>query len=173
MGLGGEEGTVDKRTGTYEVSGLAPGPGRVHVKRANWDVARHDVEILAGKAAAVPNTKIKEDAVLPSPDPQVEVLTAKLVDPQGNPMQGVQLIWSTRHMDGGMDSDDEGLVKLAGGGVAIGGPPYLLRLQSLQGKQGVVYEGALKKTMKNTAIVELRPLAEVTGAVSVAEANVE
>lgn len=171
-GLSGEGGEVDKRTGAFEIEGLAPGPGRVHVMRGNWDVARHDVEILAGKTAAVPNTKIKEDALLPSPDPMVEVLTAKLVDPQGNPMAGVQLIWSSRHMDGGMDSDRDGLVKLAGGGVAIGGPPYLLRLQSLSSKQGA-YEGALKKTLKGTAVVELRPLAEVTGTVSVAKANVD
>jgi hypothetical protein len=141
--------------------------------RGNWDVARHDVEIVAGKAASVPNTKIKEDATLPSPDPQVEVTAAKLVDPQGSPMQGVQLIWSSRFMDGGMDSDADGLVKLAGGGVAIGAPPYLLRLQSLKGRQGAFFEGALKKTTKGTAIVELRPLAEVTGSVSIAKAGVE
>ena len=75
-------------------------------------------------------------------------------------------------MDGGMDSDEEGLVRLAGGGVAIGGPPYLLRLQSLKGKRGF-FEGALKKTVKGTAVVEVRPLAEVTGSVSVAKAGVE
>jgi hypothetical protein len=172
MGLRGEEGEIDKRTGAYEVTGLAPGPGRVHVKRGNWDVARYDVEILPGKDAKVPNTKIKEGARLPTADPEVEVTSVKLVDPQGSPMPGVQLIWSSAWMDGGMDSDKEGVVLLAGGGVAIGGPPYLLRLQSLRGKEGV-FEGAIKKTLKNVAVVELRPLAEVTGTVTVAKAAAE
>jgi hypothetical protein len=172
MGLRGEEGTIDKRTGAYEAHGLAPGKGRVYVLRGNWDVAKHDVEIVEGKTANVPNTKIKEGVTLPSPDPKVEVTTAKLVDPQGTPVPEVQLIWSSQWMDGGMNSDALGLVKLAGGGVAIGGPPYLLRLQSLAAKAGA-FEGVLLKTLKNTAIVELRPLAEVTGSVSVAKANVE
>ncbi|MCK6460819.1 MAG: carboxypeptidase-like regulatory domain-containing protein [Planctomycetes bacterium] len=162
MGIRGEEGEIDKRTGAYEVEGLAPGPGRVLIKRGNWDVARHDVEIVGGKTAGVPNTKIREGARLPTADPEVEVTKAKLVDPQGTPVPSVQLIWSSQWMDGGMDSDKEGVVLLAGGGVAIGGPPYLLRLQSLRGKEGV-FEGELRKTAKGTAIVELRPLAEVAG----------
>jgi hypothetical protein len=172
MGLRGEEGTIDKRTGTYEAHGLAPGQGRVYILRGNWDVAQHDVQIAAGKTATAPNTKIKEGAVLPSPDPQVEVTTAKLVDPQGNPIAGVQLIWSSQWMDGGMNSDGEGIVKLAGGGVAIGGPPYLLRLRSLKGKEGA-FEGTLRKTVKGTAIVELQPLAEVKGAVAAGGKAVE
>jgi len=172
MGLRGEGGEIDKRTGNFEVSGLSPGQGRVYIKRGNWDVARYEVEIAGGKEAAVPNTKIKEGALLPSPDPQVECTAAKLVDPQGRPMPGVQLIWSSQHMDGGMNSDQEGIVKLAGGGVAIGGPPYLLRLQTLRAEE-IVYEGALKKTLKGTAIVEIRPLAEVRGTVAKGNAKVE
>lgn len=172
VGVRGEEGTIDKRTGTYEVHGLAPGQGCVYVKRGNWDVARHDVEIVAGKTTGVPNTKIKEGFRLPTADPEVECTAAKLVDPQGTPVAGVQLWWSSQWMDGGMDSDKEGIVKLAGGGVAIGGPPYLLRLQSLRAKEGA-FEGVYRKTTKNTAIVELRPLAEVKGAVAKGNEKVE
>ncbi len=172
MGLRGEEGTIDKRTGAYEVAGLAPGQGRVLVLRGNWDVAKHDVEIVAGKTTSVPNMKIKEGALLPTADPRVEVTAAKLVDPHGTPVAGVQLSWSSQWMDGGMDSDKEGLVKLAGGGVAIGGPPYLLRLQTLRAKEGA-FEGALVKVLKNTAIVEVRPLAEVKGTVAVGNEKVE
>ncbi len=75
----------------------------------HWDVARHDVEIAPGKAASVPNTKIKEGARLPTAAPEVAVTKARLVDPRGTPMPGVQLIWSSRPMD----SDKEGIVLLA------------------------------------------------------------
>lgn len=172
MGFGGADGTIDKRTGTFEVAGLPPGPGRVFIKYGNWDVARHDVEIEAGKAAKVPNTKIKEGVRLPTPDPEVDCTKAQLVDAKGKPMPGVQLIWSSPWMDGGLDSDDDGVVLLAGGGVAIGSPPYILRLQTLRSKEGV-FEGELRKKTKSMVIVELRPITEVAGAVANGDAKVE
>lgn len=172
MGFGGRDGTIDKRTGGFEIEGLPPGEGRVFIKRGNWDVARHDIEITAGKAATAPNTKVKEGVHLPTLDPEVDVTKTKLVDQQGSAMAGVQLIWSSAWMDGGMDSDNDGVVLLAGGGVAIGGPPYLLRLQTLRSKEGV-YEGTMKKKAKGVAIVELHPLAEVRGAITKAGAKIE
>jgi len=162
-GFGWQDTTVDKKTGKYELSGLAPGAGRVLVRRGNFDVARVDVELVAGKVATVPQAKAK-DSFLPSADPLVEVLTARLVDKSGDPVAGVQLVWSSQWMDGGMNSDADGVVKLAGGGVAIGGPPYRLRVQSLRGGRGV-FEGVLTGVKRSVAVVELRPLREVRGTV--------
>jgi hypothetical protein len=105
------------------------------------------------------------DGFLPVGDPLVDVLKVKLVDSRGQPVRGVQLVWSSQWMDGGMDSDAEGIVRLAGGGVAIGGPPYLLRLSSL--RQGTnVLAGAVKGGKGGTATVEIQPLVEVSGTVS-------
>ena len=163
FGLGNAEGTVDKKTGTYEVEGLTPGAGRVYVKRRNWDLARQDVEIAAGKRKKVKSVKLR-GKYLPSPDPMVDCITAKLVDADGKPVSGVQLIWSSLHMDGGMNSNNDGIVKLAGGGVAIGGPPYRLRLKSLKGQRGA-FEGTFQKIKKGIAIVELQPLNEIKGIV--------
>lgn len=167
----GVEGKVDHKTGKYEIGGLVPGPARVHLQRGNWDVFRADVQIEAGKTATL-KSKVKGDALLPCPDPIVECMQAKLVDPKGDPVRGVQLWWSSRWMDGGMNSDDDGVVKLAGGGVAIGGPPYMLRIGSLEGQAGA-YGGVLKKTQRGVAIVELKPLQKVTGTVQQGEAALE
>ena len=171
FGLGSGEATVDKKTGTYEVQGLAPGLGRVYVKRRNWDLARQDVEIVDGKRKKVKSVKLK-GKYLRSPDPMVDCITVKLVNADGDPVSGIQLIWSTMHMDGGMNSDDKGIVKLAGGGVAIGGPPYRLRLRSLKGRRGQ-FEGSLQKIKKGIAVVQVQPLHEVKGTVKRGDAAVE
>ena len=100
----------------------------------------------------------------PGPDPQVDCLKAKLVDGAGTPLPGVQLIWSSRFMDGGMASDDKGIVKLAGGGVAIGGPPFMLRLAQVRGKERT-YSGELDRVRGGVATVTLQPLHAITGTV--------
>lgn len=169
-GLDLEEGTVDKRTGKFEVPGVAPGAGRILILRDNFGVAREAVAIEAGKTTTLKSIKIK--GVLPDPDPTVECTKAKLVDEQGKPVPGVQLWWSSQWMDGGTASDEKGIVRLAGGGVAIGRPPYRLRLQSLSGKERS-YQGVLRKVRGGTAIVELRPLQIVRGTVKRAGAAVK
>ncbi len=171
MGLGGERGTVDKRNGTYEVRGLAPGAGRLFIKRGNWDLARQDMEIQAGKTKKVKSVKIT-GRYRPSADPMVDCIKAKLVDGEGKAVPGVQLVWSSQQMDGGMSSDEDGIVQLAGGGVAIGRPPYLLRIGSLESKKGM-FQGVFREIKRGVAIVELRPLREVTGTVKKREAPVE
>jgi hypothetical protein len=171
LGLGSGEGKVDKKTGRYEVGGLTPGPARVFVMLGNRTIARLDVEVPPGKSAKVETTQFR-GKFMPVPDPQVDVLKAKLVDRQGNPMPGVQLTWSSRWMDGGMSSDEDGIVRLAGGGVAIGGPPYFLRLRSLEGEHAM-YRGVLKKVQKKVAIVELHLLRKVTGSLKRGDLAVE
>ena len=101
-------------------------------------------------------------------------ITGVVLDGQGRPVPAVrvQLLWSSQWMDGGMASDEDGIVRLAGGGVAIGGPPYRLRVQSLKGKERT-YQGQLRKVRRGIAIVELRPLQVVTGTVKRGDAAVE
>ena len=171
MGLGSGEIDVDKKNGKFEVRGLAPGPGRVHVMMGRSTVACFDVEIAAGESTKTRTTKYR-GKLLPTSDPLVEVTKARLVDPEGDPVPKVQLSWSSQWMDGGMGSDEDGVVKLAGGGVAIGGPPYFLRLSSLQGEHGR-FRGELKKVKRGVAIVELRPLREVKGTVKRADVAIE
>jgi hypothetical protein len=169
-GLGVEESTVDKRTGKYEVPGLAPGAGRILILRNNFEVARQAVAIEAGGTTKLKPIKIK--GVLPCPDPTVDCTKAKLVDEKGKPVPGVQLWFSSQWMDGGMASDEKGIVRLAGGGVAIGRPPYRLRIQSLQGKERT-YRGVLQKVRGGTAIVQLHPLQVVSGTVKRGDVAVE
>ena len=171
MWLGSGEGTVDKKTGVYEVHGLMPGTVRVHIKANNFDVAVRDVEVAAGKTAKVKSVRFSGKFLAPR-GPLVDCLKAKLIDLDGKPVRDVQLVWSSRWMDGGMSSDREGIVKLAGGGVAIGGPPYVLRIRSLRGKERV-YSGVLRKIKRGTAIVELRPLHAIRGTVKRGDAAVE
>jgi hypothetical protein len=170
-GLGSEEGVVDKRTGKFEVAGVAPGKARVYIKRNNFDLARADVEIAPGKTSAIKSVKVKS-GYLPCADPLVDSLKARLVDERGKPIPNVQLTWSSRWMDGGMNSDEDGIVRLAGGGVAIGGPPYLLRIASLKGESRM-YRGVFQKVRKGAAVVVLQPLQEVTGSVRRGDAEVE
>ncbi|MHC5052146.1 MAG: carboxypeptidase regulatory-like domain-containing protein, partial [Planctomycetota bacterium] len=169
-GLGVEESVVDKRTSKYEVRGLAPGAGKILILRNNFEVARQAVTIEAGGTTKLKPIKIK--GVLPCPDPTVDCTKAKLVDEKGKPVPGVQLWWSSQWMDGGMASDEKGIVRLAGGGVAIGRPPYRLRIQSLRGKERT-YRGVLQKVRGGTAIVQLLPLQTVTGTVKRGDAAVE
>jgi hypothetical protein len=169
-GLGVEEGVVDKRTGKFEVPGLAPGTGRILVLRNNFAAARQVVAIEAGRTTTLESIRIK--GLLPSADPTVDCTKAKLVDENGKPMPGIRLCWSSQWMDGGLASDEKGIVRLAGGGVAIGRPPYRLRIQSLEGKERT-YRGVLQKVRGGTAIVRLHPLRVVTGKVKRGGAAVE
>jgi hypothetical protein len=127
-------------------------------------VARVPVQVTAGEETRVKALRVTED-FLPVADPLVDVLKVRLVNADGRPVSGVQFIWSSRWGDGGMDSDAEGIVRMAGGGVAIGGPPYRLRLANL--RQGTsAFRGVLKAGRGGTAIVEVHPLVEVGGTVS-------
>ncbi|MCI0342233.1 MAG: carboxypeptidase-like regulatory domain-containing protein [Planctomycetales bacterium] len=161
-GFRGREGSLEKN-GSFQVDGLAPGAATIYVMFSNFTMAEAPVTIKVGEVAPVPPIPLGED-FLPGEDPLVDCTKVKLVDSQGRPVPEVQLIWSSAWMDGGMNSDEKGVVLLMGGGVAIGGPPYRLRLASLSGKDAQ-YGGTLKAARGSTATVELRPLREVTGTV--------
>lgn len=162
-GFGGERGELDE-AGRFQVTGLAPGAGTVYLMFNNWTVAQQPVTIKAGVAAPVAPLKAGE-GYAEGADPLVEAREARLIDPRGKPVPGVQLIWSSPWMDGGMNSDAEGIVKLVGGNVAIGGPPFLLRLRHLRSEAGA-FRGTLRGTSSGVATVELRPLREVAGTVT-------
>ncbi|MHC4957903.1 MAG: carboxypeptidase-like regulatory domain-containing protein [Planctomycetota bacterium] len=170
-GLGTGGGNVDRKSGKFEVGGLTPGAARVHIKHGNFDVAVLDVMLGAGQTVKLKTVKDR-GKLLAGPDPRIDCVKARLVDGAGTPLPGVQLTFSSRFMDGGLGSDDKGIVKLVGGGVAIGGPPFLLRLGNLRGKEQA-FTGALKKVWGGVAIVELQPLHAVTGTVKRGDAAVE
>jgi hypothetical protein len=163
-GLAHVEGKVDEETGKFEVAGVVPGDAVLRIYRSNFEIARQPIQVAPGPATKAKPIRVTEE-VSPDVDPLVDVLKVRLVDAQGRPQPNVQLIWSSHWMDGGMNSDDDGVVRLAGGGVAIGGPPYKLRLGLLDGGSSS-FRGVLKGTRAGTATVEVQPLVEVTGAVA-------
>jgi hypothetical protein len=159
-------GQVDEDSGRFDVAGVAPGESRLHVYRGNFEVARIPIQVVGGEETKVKSVRVTE-TFLPVADPLVDVLRVRLVDSDGRPMRGVQFSWSSQWMDGGMNSDEEGIVRLAGGGVAIGGPPYRLRLSDLRLGTSV-FRGAVTGGGKGgVATVQLESLSEVTGTVSV------
>jgi hypothetical protein len=158
------EGKVDEAWDSFDVPGAVPGEGRLHVYRSNFEVARVPVQVTSGEETRVKAVRVTGD-FLPVADPLVDDLEVRLVNADGRPVAGVQLVWSSQWMDGGMNSDEEGIVRLAGGGVAIGGPPYRLRLGNLrQGASG--FRGVLKADKGGRATVEVHPLVDVSGTVS-------
>jgi hypothetical protein len=165
------QGKVDEESGRFEVGGLVPGEATLHVQRGNFEVARAPVQVTSGEETKVKPVRIP-DGFLPVADPLVDVLRVRLVDPRGRPVKGVQFVWSSQWGDGGMSSDDEGIVRLAGGGVAIGGPPYLLRLSYLQQDTNRL-RGVVKGEKGGTVTVEVNALAEVSGTVTLARKRLD
>jgi len=171
IAFAGEEGIVNEDTGLYEVESIVPGKARVSILRNNFYVARFDTDVKAGKKCGAKPARVM-DGFLAGADPVVDVIKVRLVDRKSRPVAGVQLIWSSQWMDGGMNSDEEGIVPLAGGAVAIGGPPYLLRLRSLKSDTGF-FHGVLRRVLKGVAVVELKPLQEVMGVVKRGDVSVK
>jgi len=163
-GFASAEVHPDPKTGRFEIEGLPAGPARIHCKANNFDFAIRDVEVVSGKTVTVKTAKFTEKFITRG-DPLVEVTKVKLVDEKGTPIAGVQMWWSSRWMDGGMNSDGDGIIKLAGGGVAIGGPPYILILRSLNREKSPLL-GTYKKIKKGAAIVEVSEPREITGTVA-------
>lgn len=165
FGMSGFEVKPDPKSGRFEHEEVPVGPARLYFKNHNFDFAIRDVEVKPGKNKPVKTAKFTEKYITRG-DPLVEVTKVKLVDPDGLPLTGVQMWWSSRFMDGGMNSDREGVIKLAGGGVAIGAPPYILILRSLN-REKVPLLGTYKKVKKGTALVEVTELRKVTGTLKV------
>ena len=163
-GLAAAEGAVDEDTGRFDVRGVVPGEGVLRIRRGTFDLAHCPVSVSPGAEAKVKSLRVTGD-FLPDADPLVDVLKVRLVDASGRPVRDVQFVWSSQWMDGGTSSDEDGVVRLAGGGVAIGGPPYRLRLRALQ-SEGGAWRGVLAGVRGGTATVTLDPLVEVTGTVS-------
>jgi hypothetical protein len=159
------EARVDEDSGRFDVARVPPGEAWLSVYRNNFEVARVPVQVVPGEATKVKAVRVTEE-FLDDGDPLVDVTRVRLVGSEGRPVAGVQLVWSSRWMDGGMDSDAEGIVRLAGGGVAIGGPPYRLRTGALGGDE-TPYHGVLKGERGGVAVVEIHPLVAVSGTVSV------
>jgi hypothetical protein len=162
-GLGFSTGTIDEDSGRFEVPGVTPGECLLLIQRGNFPVVRAPIQVVAGEEAKAKSVRVP-DGFLHDADPLVEVTRVRLVDAGGRPVAGVQFVWSSQWGDGGMDSDAEGVVRLAGGGVAIGGPPYFLRTGTLRSGTSA-FRGVLKGEKGGTATVELQPLHEVTGSV--------
>jgi hypothetical protein len=155
-------GTVDKN-GTFQVDRVPPGEAKVYVNRNNWTAAEAGVKVEPGRTAVVKGLRVT-DGYFAEADPLIDARKALLVDERKRPLSGVRLAWSSPWMAGSIPSDDKGIVLLVGGGVAIGLPPFRLRLCSLEGED-VRYWGELKRVSRGCAHVLLHRLVRVTGTV--------
>jgi hypothetical protein len=156
---------------------LAPGELEVEVRYWNWLAARELVTLEPGKGTAKKPVKVKAlalgDGFLLGADPFLDVRKVRLVDADGKPVRGVKMAWSGPSMDGWMPSDAEGEIPLVGGGVAIGPPPFVLRLASVGIDQEEKFLGELVEIERGTAIVRVaEPLEELTVRVTRAGAPV-
>jgi len=165
-GLAGIEAKPDEKTGRFEVEGVPAGPARVYVKTFNFDLARYDVDVVPGKDVKLKSTRFSDKFVL-GWEPLVDVMRVQFVNEKGEALAGINMWWSSRFMSGAMDSDGAGETKLAGGGVAIGGPPYVLHLSSIQ-RDKVPLFGELQKVKRGVAIVEIREIPKLKGTLKIA-----
>ena len=170
-GFSSAETKPDPKTGRYAVPGIAAGDARVFVKNHNFNLAIHDVEVVPKKTISVKSAKFTEKYIAGT-DTLVDATKIKFVDAKGKPLQGIRMWWSSRFMDGGMNSDADGVIKMIGGAVAIGGPPYILRYASLE-KDKVPMLGTFKKVKRGVAIVEVGTMVKLTGTVKVGDDAVE
>ena len=157
------EAPVDGR-GAYEFHGLPTGEVELRLMEDTWPLARKTVEIEAGNRARLPALEATDGAYVPRQGPMVDVRSVVLVDDERKPVPDVRLEWTSRYMWGAMPSDENGEVKLIGGGVSIGGPPYRLLLSDLEGEDGH-YWGWLKKVSRGQAVVQVERTYPVTGRV--------
>lgn len=158
---GGVLGRPDLQSGVFAREDLPPGPGVLTFQRANWPVKRVPVDIRSGETTELPPVELV-DASPEGPDPLVDARIARVVDETDWPMENVRLTWSSPWADGQAASSLNGEVRLFGGGVSIGGPPFLLRMGRLEGPEGA-YAGSLVGIEGEVATVRLTPLRKIEG----------
>lgn len=161
---GGALGRPDLEDGVFVRENVPPGPGTLVFQHGNWPVKRMPVDVRSRQTTELRPVEIV-DAPPEGPDPLVDARTARLVDDTDWPMEGVRLTWSSPWADGRSPSSLNGEVRLFGGGVSIGGPPFLLRLGKLEGPDRS-YAGRLVGTEGEVATVCLTPLRKIEGALT-------
>jgi hypothetical protein len=141
--------------GEWELRDLPSGEIDLELRLGNWTALRKTVEVKPEKSTKVPALKPGEE-FLTGADPLVDVRKVRLVGKDKKPMAGTQFCWSSPWMDGGMATDEEGEVLLDGGGVAIGPPPFVLRLAYVGGGFGddPGFLGKLVGVQRGTAVIE-------------------
>ena len=141
--------------GEWELDGIPCGEVVLELRLGNWTALRKTVEVKPGKPVKVPALKLGEEFLIGA-DPLVDVRRVKLVGTDKKPLVKTMFCWSSPWMDGGMPADEEGEVQLEGGGVAIGPPPFVLRLGSVGGGFGQepTHLGKLVGIQRGTAVVE-------------------
>jgi hypothetical protein len=151
------------KDGTFTMDGLPGGPGEVVVQYHNWAVARKAVEIQPRKTVNAGRIRISGHTPQ-GPDPLVDATEVKMVDGKGKPFPRVNMWWRSPWMDGGMNADGDGIIRMVGGGVAIGPPPFVLILNSTTVDNKPHY-GTLLRIRGKTATVQVRPCIRVNGTV--------
>lgn len=152
-GLDRKEIRLDSK-GNYEIEDVASGEVELRVSMGGWLAGHGGVEVKPGKKAKASTLKITDEFTTGA-DPMIDVARIKLVDEAGEPMEGTSFTWVGPQMFGRMIADEEGEVLLAGGAVAIGPPPFVLRLGLIGVDQEERYLGRLVNVKRGTANVEV------------------
>lgn len=141
--------------GEWELTDVPSGEVELQLRLGNWTALRKTVAVKPGKPTRVPALKLG-DEFLNGADPLVDVRKVRLLDQDKKPLKGMMFCWSAPWMDGGMKADEEGEVLLEGGAVAIGPPPFLLRLGSVGGGFGddPGFLGKFVGVQRGTAVIE-------------------
>lgn len=152
-GLDKKELELDSK-GNYELEDVPVGDVELRVRLGGWLAGRGKAQVKSGKKAKASTVKITDEFQMGA-DPLVDVAKVRLVDESGEPMADISFTWNGPRMWGGMHTDDEGVVLMAGGNVAIGPPPFVLRLGRIGADQGQRYLGRLVNVKRGTANVEV------------------
>jgi len=143
----------------WTLSDLPAGEVELELRYGNWLALRKTGTVVAGKKTKVPVLKVGEEFLLGA-DPLVDAQKIRLVGADKKPVAGRKMAWSAPHMDGWMPSDEEGEIAMVGGGVMIGPPPFVLRLDSVGIDQEERFLGRLVGVKSGTAVVEVGPRLE-------------
>ncbi|KAA3609577.1 MAG: hypothetical protein DWQ01_09615 [Planctomycetota bacterium] len=156
---------VNHKTGEFEILGVPPGRVEVRLQKGRWIAQSKEAKVVAGKQKKIVGFKITDEFQLAA-DPMVDTSKVVIQDASGKPQKGVRMWWSAPHLDGANRTNEDGEIRMAGGNVSIGPPPFVLRLASLE-KGDQRFLGEFRRVKRGRAYVRMtEPLYLVKGQVT-------
>jgi hypothetical protein len=125
-------GRLENGSGRFTLEGLMPGEARLLFNYGNFSLESREMKVPLGQHLDLGRLELPRSHAQTAAHPELNVSLIRLVDKEGKPLSGYRFTFSTPAADAQGGTDDNGELRLKGGGLYIGEPPFRMYLDDIE-----------------------------------------
>jgi len=154
-------GHLENGSGRLTLEGLMPGEARLVFNHGNFALESRPMSVPQGQDLDLGRLELPRFPVPTASHPELPVTRVRLVDKEGKPQSGYRFTFSTPAADAQGATDENGELRLHGGSISIGSPPFRVYLDDIERVSDERRYFGTASVSGDTAIVTISPMTKV------------